>query len=559
MTIEVPLASALAPLVIPRVGKIVGRVVDPHGASVAGARVHRVVRRDEPGYGGPRTRATCDAGGRFEIERVSTGTVHLLAEADGFARSAATDVVVVPGVGASVDLFLRVGATIDGVLYDRLGRPEAGAKVLASANAESESESRETRTDERGRFRFEHLIPASWTVWREYQSPSSGLGDNRSRTVALADGDRVEMVLGIASQAAATIRGRVTVGGRATSAVIQAVRQNGREEGVADQQQSTTRDDGTFELLLLGGEYELFARTSSGSSRSRRVSVPLRGLVDVDFAFGACSVRGRIVDADQHGVGGMQLSLSSGNASYDGWNNSSLVSADDGSFAFDGLDPGRFELYVTNDRRRTEGGARWGSQALPEIELTAEAPSREITVLVQKAAGVKGVVLDASGRPVQRAWLSALGPLGSRRPSSMGMSDEHGRFEMNDLVPGRCAIVARSRDGVSRPSVVDVGSGEVRELTMTLVRAGGVVIELDGAPSDLEWTRATFIDEQGYAFELYNARLNDVAPSPGLYRFFPLAPGKYRVIHRAPDGRESSADVSVTTSGDARVRLGYGG
>lgn len=44
-----------------------------------------------------------------------------------------------------------------------------------------------------------------------------------------------------------------------------------------------------------------------------------------------------------------------------------------------------------------------------------------------------------------------------------------------------------------------------------------------------------------------------------LYRFFPLAPGKYRVIHRTPGGREFSADVSVTASDDARVRLRYGG
>lgn len=148
-------------IVVPRSARIAGRVLDASGVPVAGA----VVDLEAGGPGEKRSwvpDGASAADGTFAVDGLPPGLVRVRARKDGYARS----IEVVVELDASeptsgVDLVLRAGGTIEGVVLAADGTPIPVETVHMSRDDMWPTPS--VRTDERGRFRFEHVEPGK--VW----------------------------------------------------------------------------------------------------------------------------------------------------------------------------------------------------------------------------------------------------------------------------------------------------------------------------------------------------------------------------------------------------------
>jgi len=102
----------------PRVGTVVGRVLDAQGKGVAGAHVYAFLV-DKPGMGG-RFYAITDENGNFSLNRVLSGLneIHAFKQEDGypdnlfaFFSSARVPTVEMPSGGSVNDVIVRLGPT----------------------------------------------------------------------------------------------------------------------------------------------------------------------------------------------------------------------------------------------------------------------------------------------------------------------------------------------------------------------------------------------------------------------------------------------------------------
>ncbi|MEA3401948.1 MAG: M56 family metallopeptidase [Armatimonadota bacterium] len=193
-----------------------GRVIDSHQQPVAGAQVISLRRMLQPtmqgidGSGfewGSRTETNQE--GRFELTGVSpAGMVRLLAiTAD---RRRACVVGCNPDLDPEPTLTVRRPGTLMGVVYGPDGEPRAGLTVSLHAVVRCQWEDGtitgglgglplRTRTDERGRWRFEGLIPgASCRV--QAADPTGGLSGTTGAEYLEIDGGDLPAVADIYMQ-----------------------------------------------------------------------------------------------------------------------------------------------------------------------------------------------------------------------------------------------------------------------------------------------------------------------------------------------------------------------
>ncbi len=143
-------------VVLKQASRVSGRVVDSTGDPIEGAGV-RALPEGLGGSGGRRPgnfhRAASDAGGRFELLDVEPGTVTMAAQAEGYQETRLSGLVAPAGGELrDVELVLRPGATVRGVVLDAGGEPVAGAQVRISATGGSGRPEGFTLADGDGRF-----------------------------------------------------------------------------------------------------------------------------------------------------------------------------------------------------------------------------------------------------------------------------------------------------------------------------------------------------------------------------------------------------------------------
>lgn len=150
-------------------GQVAGRVVDGGGAAVAGAYVtYRCapwipVPADPWGFPLPQwsyATVVSDASGRYALEHAPSGSLHLLASANGVEVRA--ERVVAEGRPVTWDAVLA-SLAIAGRVVDERGEPLSGVRVLCQPQR-GEGRTRSALTDEEGRFACTALAPAPHVV-----------------------------------------------------------------------------------------------------------------------------------------------------------------------------------------------------------------------------------------------------------------------------------------------------------------------------------------------------------------------------------------------------------
>ncbi len=167
-------------------GRIRCRIVDEHGQPLAGANVHATLQLTVLTISTPggylaasypqaldRFRATTGPDGQLELQGLCKGVYIVKAEAPGRAWAERKAILNPALDAASVEIVLKPGLTITGVIRDEQGQPIRGATVTTT-QWEYQEDGRTTTTtscdwvtpaafDSKGRFRFVDLPSGHYT------------------------------------------------------------------------------------------------------------------------------------------------------------------------------------------------------------------------------------------------------------------------------------------------------------------------------------------------------------------------------------------------------------
>jgi hypothetical protein len=268
----------------------------------------------------------------------------------------------------------------------------------------------------------------------------------------------------------------------------------------------------------------------------------------------------------------------------------SAITADDGSFAFTRVPPGRFTLAASKDGYVSLSyGSRRTGRPGTGIQV-AEQQSLRVTLRLPRGAVITGTVVDVDGLPAPGIPVTVMvrryvGQQGEARYQSAGppasaLSDDRGVYRIYGLPAGEYIVAGQPQmrqPGLANVEVRTVSRGVVsdKSLTMTQVfhpgatelgravrvtaaageELGGIDIQLQYVP--LATVSGTVTAEPGWnPASVTIARIDEVpgfdrtlrvsADGEGQFTFRGLSPGQYRVI------AQSSAQPPATTSGSVR-------
>lgn len=257
------------PVVLRPASRITGKVTDPAGRPVAGARVQerfqltqrKPVRttfdpcRKDGGV------AVSGPDGRFTLEGLEPGDYILSAHAPGWLRATSPAVHVPPaGTAEAPATALQAGAVVYGRVLDAQGKPAAGIKVYESGRSVYETGPATTVTDEEGRYRLTGVLPGRIRISAYDEDLGSGdftpsvLPGENSLDLELTPRSDAYKAAARAKSPTVEVRGRVT--GPHGEPVVSAAVWTHRL-GDVPSRAGYTREDGTFSLRLEESIYRI--------------------------------------------------------------------------------------------------------------------------------------------------------------------------------------------------------------------------------------------------------------------------------------------------------------
>ena len=267
------------------------------------------------------------------------------------------------------------------------------------------------------------------------------------------------------------------------------------------------------------------------------------------------------------------------------------ITADDGSFSFEGVPAGRVTLAATKDGYVTMsyGAARTGRPGTG-VEVAGGQGVR-VSIRLPRGAVITGTVVDVDGLPSQGVPVTVLarryvGSQGEWRYLNAGMppvaaSDDRGAYRIFGLPAGDYIVAAQpqrqrvglpdvevrtiargvvSEKGQILSQVFHPGATEVTRATRVTVRAGeersGIDIQLQYVPlatiggivpAGPGWNPATLTMARTDEVPGFDLIRNARADADGRFTFTTVPPGQYRIFAR------STAASPVTTSGSPLI------
>ena len=397
-----------------------------------------------------------DVEGRFEAEGLAPGKVTVTAEhADYTAR---TESAVLAEGGSSVEVALSRGSALGGVVLSETRQPVAGASVSLERGGGGD----ETTTDGAGRFRFDHLSPARYTLRANVPGQSSEPAE-----AVVVEGEPVPDVTLVLS-GGATLRGSVSGLPETLRGAVN-VSANGPRDYWATVR---TGPDGRFELSgVPAGQIAVRAGAgdlASGTMRSANASVSIaegQTEAEVEIVFegdGALSGRvtrgGRPV-ADARIVAGAARTGRSASGRTD----------ETGVYRIEGITPGECEVWVSADAYGRAGNVSRTVSVDGEARLDVELP----------VASLFGLVVDASTKqPLAEVRVGASLEGGSENRPGAATSDSNGRFFVEELEEASYALTFRRRGYQDAKSSARAAEGGGDAGTIEMTRGDGLEVRV---------------------------------------------------------------------------------
>jgi hypothetical protein len=322
-----------------------------------------------------RVTAVSDPLGRFHLEGFRRGRVYLEASAAGYAAMS-----VEPGLAEEIVLRLRSAGFLVGRVVDALGRPAAGAEVLAITRWNRAS----AITSETGAYSLE-VAPAEHRVSARRGKEAAALPVG-----AIVAAGQTRELPPMALTGAAALEGVVRASGG--GALLDGASVSASPHGLmGDLGRATTDAQGAFAIEgLAPGTYDLdaLAGTARGSRRGLVLLAGQRVRVEL-AASAAAAVEGLVRDRSGRAAPAAEVRA----IAEDGATVWATADAD-GHYRLDGIPPGHASLLA----RRDDGG----EQTREEVQLRAGETARKDLAL-RGLGTIEGRVTMADGSPANGA------------------------------------------------------------------------------------------------------------------------------------------------------------
>jgi protocatechuate 3,4-dioxygenase beta subunit len=405
-----------------------GRVTDPQGKPVAGAKVFATTlavvvmdRFNAPIKENPGNVVT-DAEGRFRFRELHPGeTFTLYVQRAGYIDEAlgairATD-------GKPLEIVLQPEATISGSVIDEAGEPVPNATIqwLPEAPKGSQDGRGTTGTGQDGSFSLTKLDPGPARL----VAAAEGRGTAEIDLTLEAGQDRKDVVLHLRTEGP-TLEGRVLDSqGRPLAGVsvnpMRVMPLPGRGS-------ATTDESGHFRLEgLLLGETTIYAShpESSRSVRRKVLIQPGRNEIDLSFPPGH-PISGRVVDDRGAPVAGSSIRIDSTDRSGNGCQS---TTAADGWFISCELPDGGYLIHAWSEEQG----------ATPRLPVQVSGgPVTDLELRLQHRARIVGRIRGL--KPDQILWLGIGAVQVKGSETREGRIGHDGRYEISDLFSGSWEI-----------------------------------------------------------------------------------------------------------------------
>ena len=560
---------------------LAGIVLDGDGAPLAGA----TVRADDGsstsnpwmGPGGETTET--DAEGHFHFDELSAGTLTVSASADAWADSAPQTFQLTPGsTYEDARLQLRVGGRIEGAVLTPEGDPISSQRVTWGSNAMGFGAQGETTTDSAGRFAFEHVTPGDWAVsaapsMEEMGSRMRGrrdasafteiMGQLVTKTVTVVDGRLTEVFLGGEPRRPVRIFGAVTLAGEpVVGANVVAVSESSAVfEGMKS---APSAEDGSFELVVDRPGPHTISAQADNLGVAVSILVPSKDEVRVDLAIPLGRIEGIVRKPGGSPASGVRLTIQR----EDGlgrmrWGGDQAVSREDGSYALEALEAGRYTVRANAASWGGRANSDWGTAVRSGIEVGVDETRAGVDFRLETAGSVEGLVLRSDGVPLSGASLFFRDVEG-RMVSSVSSTTTNaaGEFRYEGLAPGEYSVSVRAEAyASSEVTRLRVAADETTEVRVEVEAATTLVVSVEEEDGAAMRARFEVFDEDGkevgtlMTVDALRSMFNQ-GGSALEQKIGPLPAGRYTVRATLSDGQTSEKRVLLRgRPGEKQVRL----
>ncbi|MEM6671468.1 MAG: carboxypeptidase regulatory-like domain-containing protein [Planctomycetota bacterium] len=457
--VEVPLDLDGARLVLPRLARLAGSVVDAAGAPVAEVRVRASGRS-----------TTTDDQGLFTLTKLQPGEVRFEISSRGeHGPPLGPALQLAPGeVREGVVVALSSGARVLGEVHPSA---RTGTELTVVLRPHDSYNATRAVVDADGRFSFAGVAPGRYRVafeWAGFSDWIEGFRARRAVMVELEAGETEHVVLGDPAHHPITVSGEVREAGAPLAGMLMYV----FSEDEADNQPlmvARTDDEGRYSVDLPWPGAMLFT-VGPGQQRQARFH---RTLTDeprqvLDFDLPTSRLTGRLLRAEGGPANARLVLLSHADARAGTIQLGQIqltMSRSDGTFEFEGLHPGEYRLrsgnYVT--AHSTDGLV-----VQEGIVIPAEGAAPDVELVLPEGAMLDVHAVDGGGIPLSQRRIEVLDEGGwptviydQRR------TDYGGMLRFTGVGSGRATAVVLDDDGneLGR-AAVDVAPGGRHEVTV---------------------------------------------------------------------------------------------